>query len=38
MLLESYIYNMCGCLFFAWFLIYWTDILNIPTEKGFALA
>jgi formate/nitrite transporter FocA (FNT family) len=37
-LLESYIYNMCSCIFFAWFLAYWTDSLSTPVEKAFAVA
>jgi formate/nitrite transporter len=33
----SYLYNLCGCLFFAWFLAYWTDSLSAD-EKAFAVA
>ncbi len=37
-LVLSYFYNACGCLFFAWFLAYWTDSLSTPAEKAFAVA
>lgn len=37
-LVESYLYNVCGCLFFAWFLAYWTDSLSTPAEKAFVIA
>jgi formate/nitrite transporter FocA (FNT family) len=34
---ASYVYNLCGCLLFAWFLAYWTDSLSTD-EKAFAVA
>lgn len=36
-LLLSYIFNMAGCLFFAWFLAYWTHTLSTPAEQSFAI-
>ena len=34
----SYLFNTAGCLFFAWFLAYWTNTLSTPAEQAFAIA
>lgn len=37
-LLVSYLFNVVGCLFFAWFFGYWTNALGTPAQKEYAVA